>query len=219
MGPVKGRSQSHLLKLRKVGGAASIYFSSQWRIGLGEDWLFSHADVLSSQPPASQWIARRDDLPDPAVSICHVPQVLVVANADMMNGRYARAENFNGKPKYRQVGGFGILYFDDVWKMKRAEMSEPSYYSEEESPVPPTNHWTSQGGEEATVSLIHVPISTSPRFFWVQGAGGVGEAVNGCYACNGSSNGKPKYWQLDGAGIIYFRGHWRINYRDQEGGC
>ena len=133
----------------------------------------------------------------------------------MMNGRYARAEDLNGKPKFRQVGGSSVLQFEDGWKMKGAEMSEHSYYHPDDVALPPTGDWSAVGGGESPrVSLLHSPISSAPRFFWVQGAGGVGEQTNGCYVCIGSSNGKPKYWQMDGAGIIYFRGTWRINYRD-----
>lgn len=201
----------------------AVYFDAQWKIGLHgvEDWVYCHPDESLSQPPSSRWRgSEASEEGSGSVSICSVPQVLVVANGSpMMNGRYARAEDLNGKPKFRQVGGSSVLQFEDGWKMKGAEMSEHSYYHPDDVALPPTGDWSAVGGGESPrVSLLHSPISSAPRFFWVQGAGGVGEQTNGCYVCIGSSNGKPKYWQMDGAGIIYFRGTWRINYRDQEGG-
>ncbi|CAK8996809.1 unnamed protein product [Durusdinium trenchii] len=208
---------------QKVDGDATIFFDGQWKIGVRgvDDWIYCHPDDSLSYPPSGQWTGAEGST-DPVPTISTVPQAVLVANASAsMNGRYARAEDFNGKPKFRQVGGSGVLHFDDGWKIKSAETSDDSYEHSEDSMVPPVGEWrTLMGGDSPRLSFLQIPsMSSAPRFFWVQSAGGVGESTNGCYVCLGSSNGKPKYWQMDGSGIIYFRGgHWKINYRNDQGG-
>ncbi|NDC38838.1 MAG: hypothetical protein EBZ48_12435 [Proteobacteria bacterium] len=52
----------------------------------------------------------------------------------------------------------------------------------------------------------------------VEGAGGVGERTNGIYEQRGMFKKRPKYYQEDGEGIIYFRERWKINFRDDISG-
>ena len=211
---------------RKFEGASTIYFDDRWKIGVRgvDDFSFCHPDPSLSQPPSSQWAAAEGSMTDQVPTIYTVPQVLVVANISAeMNGRYVRAENVNGKPKFRQVGGSGILHFDgneEVWKIKGAELSEDSYFHPATNALmPPTGEWRSIAGDaRPNLSQIYQPISSAPRFLWVQGADGQAERVNGCYVPIGSSNGKPKYWCMGRKGIIYFRGHWKMNYHDGESG-
>ena len=185
-----------------------------------DDWVYCHPDDSLPHPPLGEWTSVEGST-DPVPTICSVPQVLQVANATgSMNGRYARAEDFNGKPKFRQVGGSGTLHFDDGWKIKAAETSDGLYsHPDVLAVLPPSGEWTLSGSEVPIVlSPVHVPISTAPRFLWVQGAGGSGEATNGCYVHIGSSNGKPKYWQMEGKSIIFFRRQWKITDEDDERG-
>jgi hypothetical protein len=57
-----------------------------------------------------------------------------------------------------------------------------------------------------------------PTMIGVMGAGGVGAPVNGTYHLCGTYRQRPKYRHETGMAVIYFRGSWQINYRDDVRG-
>ena len=202
---------------QQVEGLAKIYFNVLWKISLGslDEWVFCHPQPLLLQPPCgSEWMALEDSS-GPAPSISYVPSFLLVEHARKeLNGKYARAENFGGKPKFRQVGGSGVVFFHSTWKIRDGEKFEDVYYHpDSEDVLPPVGDWKALHGEEVS-KVCH--LLTSPRYLWVHGAGA---ELNGCYAQVGCKRGKPKYLRMGATGkIFYVSGFWRMesgNARDE----
>lgn len=63
-------------------------------------------------------------------------------------------------------------------------------------------------------TILHVVHS-----YQVVGAGGAGARVNGRYVPFSLHNGKPKFKQESGRGIIFFDGQWKLNYKDDTSWC
>ena len=64
-----------------------------------------------------------------------------------VNGRYVPTDTYNGKPKFRQQNGSGIIYFDCFWKINYRDDPRGWYYSDPHqcAMVPPTGEWTIAG--------------------------------------------------------------------------
>lgn len=81
--------------------------------------------------------------------------------------------------------------------------------------VPDSSDGESDGGDGTGDEET---MGAPPTMIGVMGAGGVGEEVNGTYHLCGTYRQRPKYRHETNMAVIYFRGSWQINYRDDVRG-
>jgi hypothetical protein len=63
-----------------------------------------------------------------------------------VNGIYTYCGYFEKKPKFRQVEGEGVIYFDEEWKINYRDDVEGWYYCHSsQTQMPPTGLWTTDG--------------------------------------------------------------------------
>eukprot|EP00427_Karlodinium_veneficum_P004298 CAMPEP_0169171638 /NCGR_PEP_ID=MMETSP1015-20121227/62850_1 /TAXON_ID=342587 /ORGANISM="Karlodinium micrum, Strain CCMP2283" /LENGTH=186 /DNA_ID=CAMNT_0009244905 /DNA_START=81 /DNA_END=641 /DNA_ORIENTATION=- len=58
-----------------------------------------------------------------------------------MNGRYMQNGTHFGRPKFKQVDGDAIVYFDGHWKMNDVDSTAEWYYEAPDGPRPPAGTW------------------------------------------------------------------------------
>ncbi|CAE7653324.1 traf6-b, partial [Symbiodinium sp. CCMP2456] len=160
-------------------------------------------------PPRSE--TASPEPPEPAQSNEPV-LVYRVQGLDQLSGVYVQNGMRNSRARYTARGRDAELFFDNGWRLSAEGLTCLAEGSS--SGFPPTGRWQSEGGETVTVSCRASP------FFIVRGAGSDSRhsRVNGRYACVGIFMGKPKYKQVDGDGILYWRGFWKMTYEDNTGG-
>lgn len=86
------------------------------------------------------------------VAVSHLRLSHAGGRGSQVNGRYVPTETFNGRPKFRQINGSGIIYYDSFWKINFHDDTGGWYYSHPlPNVVPPIGDWTTQGygGEDA----------------------------------------------------------------------
>ncbi|CAE7403285.1 traf6-b [Symbiodinium sp. CCMP2592] len=135
---------------------------------------------------------------------------------EQLSTTYVQDGMCNCKAFYQASGADAHLFFEDGWRLSTPALPGLTFFPDpdpEESSsgfFPPTGSWHSEGGETVSVSCRASP------FFIVGGAGSDAQhsRVNGRYACVGIFMGKPKYKQVDGEGILYWRDYWKLNYTD-----
>ncbi|CAE7734049.1 traf6-b, partial [Symbiodinium sp. CCMP2456] len=88
--------------------------------------------------------------PPPSVTVELLLQDIWVSGAGVgctINGLYSRIGSLNGRPKYQQVNGHAIVYFNEHWKINdRDDVSGWHYqHPDTTSETPPSGYWTSEG--------------------------------------------------------------------------
>ncbi|CAE7567909.1 traf6-b [Symbiodinium natans] len=153
VGTLNGKSKYQL-----QDGRAILYYHDFWKINYRDDesgWYYSHPDEKSESPPLGEWTTEGYFLgnaePAPTVAVELMTQELWVSGAGgvgcTVNGLYTLTESLNGRPKYQQVNGRAIMYFNEHWKLNYRDDVSGWYYQHPDasSETPPNGYWTTEG--------------------------------------------------------------------------
>lgn len=145
-------------KYQLQNGRAILYFQDLWKINYRDDesgWYYAHPDDKSETPPSGEWTTEGYFLgnaePPPSVTVELLTQEIWVSGAGCVgctvNGLYTRIDSLNGRPKYQQVNGRAIVYFNEHWKINYRDDVSGWYYQHPDttSETPPNGYWTTEG--------------------------------------------------------------------------
>lgn len=197
-------------RYRQREGTAIIYFSGQWKINDEDDlggWFYCHHDSAASYPPNGFWstdgYTGLDADPAPVVGVyetgSYEPQVISELGAPIIGLRVARGPQWCWGDQ--DGGRLGMTVergsATEGWVGVRWDNGNENNYR--------------VGAENAydLVAVSHLRLSH---------AGGRGSQVNGRYVPTETFNGRPKFRQINGSGIIYYDSFWKINFHDDTGG-
>ena len=159
----------------RVGGEGSIFVDDGvWKIGKFSFqiwWLYqSHAPAADhAVPPTTGWRCEPGDEPEPQLQPMQKysesppssapsasstsPPFLVVRGAGRsdLNGRYAKVGTHSDAPKYRQLGGTAIIFYQSgMWRMNHEEnTNQRRYDGPADRTVLPLDGWSDFTGRYA----------------------------------------------------------------------
>ncbi|CAE7274328.1 Wrap73 [Symbiodinium natans] len=162
-----------------------------------------------------------------------------------LNGEYVEDGTMEGKPKFKQRGGRGVIFYSGMWGWGHrwfiTDKDPPSSWlsrqpKSENAPLPPEGLWRDAIGgrqplirrkEATTPTTSSTPAlaesSSTTAHDSDDSTTGTGATyvveyekhpkLNGEYVEDGTMEGKPKFKQRGGRGVIFYSGKWGWGHR------